>query len=90
VSEGDFAFNANEAGEYIACFWISDASKESEATVELEWKTGVAAKDWDSVAKREKIEVKIILDLHASLFVLILTVSFLIFQSLFPLLNSSP
>lgn len=79
VSEGDFAFNANEAGEYIACFWISDASKESEATVELEWKTGVAAKDWDSVAKREKIEVKIML---AGLF--------LIFHSLFPLFNSSP
>ena len=58
VSKGEFAFNANEAGEYTACFWISDASRESKATVELDWKTGIGAKDWDSVAKREKIEVR--------------------------------
>jgi len=25
--------------------------------VNLDWKIGIAAKDWDSVAKKEKIEV---------------------------------
>ena len=57
VSEGEFAFTANEAGDYTACFWIPNATKEDRVTVDLDWKTGIAAKDWDSVAKREKIEV---------------------------------
>jgi hypothetical protein len=26
-------------------------------SISLDWKTGISAKDWDSVAKKEKIEV---------------------------------
>ncbi|CAI0409261.1 unnamed protein product [Linum tenue] len=41
----------------MACFWL-DEHQEHVANVSLglEWKTGIAAKDWDSVAKKEKIE----------------------------------
>lgn len=56
VSKGEFAFTATEAGDYTACFWIPDASKGSKVTVDLDWKTGIDAKDWDSIAKREKID----------------------------------
>jgi hypothetical protein len=29
----------------------------------LDWKIGVAAKDWDSVARKEKIEVNILMNM---------------------------
>lgn len=56
VTKGEFAFTATEAGDYTACFWIPEASKESKVTVDLDWKTGIDAKDWESIAKREKID----------------------------------
>ncbi|KAI5077775.1 hypothetical protein GOP47_0007599 [Adiantum capillus-veneris] len=56
VTKGEFAFTATEAGDYTACFWISDATKGTKVTVDLDWKTGIDAKDWDSIAKREKID----------------------------------
>eukprot|EP00250_Pteridium_aquilinum_P018293 c24026_g1_i1 orf=347-976(+) len=56
VLKGEFAFTATEAGDYTACFWIPEASKDSKVTVDLDWKTGIDAKDWDSIAKREKID----------------------------------
>jgi len=30
-----------------------------EVNVNLDWKIGIAAKDWDSVARKEKIEVNV-------------------------------
>ena len=57
VSEGGFSFTATELGTYLACFWIPDTPRGSKVSVELDWRTGVAAKDWASIAKREKIEV---------------------------------
>eukprot|EP01018_Ginkgo_biloba_P037856 Gb_08117 [translate_table: standard] len=57
VESGQFAFTTSEAGDYMACFWIPPAQPASTATIELEWKTGVAAKDWANIAKREKIDV---------------------------------
>ncbi|KAK8466812.1 hypothetical protein PHAVU_008G164700 [Phaseolus vulgaris] len=55
ATQGQFAFTAEESGNYEACFWMVSKHKE-EATLSLEWKTGIAAKDWESVAKKEKIE----------------------------------
>ncbi|XP_021900791.1 transmembrane emp24 domain-containing protein p24delta5-like [Carica papaya] len=57
VSYGDFAFTSQEAGEYMACFW-TDASREQTTPVSLglNWRIGVDAKDWASIAKKEKIE----------------------------------
>ncbi|KAI4366590.1 hypothetical protein MLD38_022451 [Melastoma candidum] len=44
-------------GNYLACFWIGGQHQEAAGlTIGLDWKMGVAAKDWDSVAKKDKIE----------------------------------
>ncbi|CAK8537460.1 unnamed protein product [Lathyrus sativus] len=57
VTQGQFAFTTTESGNYVACFWMGGNQQEgATATVNLDWKTGIAAKDWDSVAKKEKIE----------------------------------
>ncbi|GAB4861362.1 hypothetical protein Ancab_036524 [Ancistrocladus abbreviatus] len=54
VTHGQFAFTTSEIGSYLACFWV-DGNREG-ATLNLDWKIGIAAKDWDSVAKKEKLE----------------------------------
>lgn len=54
VTHGQFAFTTSEIGNYLACFWV-DGNHQS-ATLNLDWKIGIAAKDWDSVAKKEHIE----------------------------------
>ncbi|CAL9107899.1 transmembrane emp24 domain-containing protein p24delta3-like [Musa acuminata AAA Group] len=56
VTAGQFAFTTTEAGNYLACFWIDSGDKGVGASVSLDWKIGIAAKDWDSVAKKDKIE----------------------------------
>ncbi|KAI5069490.1 hypothetical protein GOP47_0015791 [Adiantum capillus-veneris] len=56
VTQGEFSFTANEAGTHMACFWIPYGGRDAKASIELDWRTGVAAKDWASIAKREKIE----------------------------------
>ncbi|CAL1385517.1 unnamed protein product [Linum trigynum] len=57
ATHGQFAFTTQEAGNYLACFW-ADAHNQGkgDVSVNLDWKTGIAAKDWDTVAKKEKIE----------------------------------
>lgn len=56
VAHGQFAFTTKEAGQYLACFW-TDRVANGDLTLNLDWRTGIAAKDWESVAKKEKIEV---------------------------------
>ncbi|CAK8531361.1 unnamed protein product [Lathyrus sativus] len=57
VTHGQFAFTTTESGSYVVCFWLSGNQQEGATpSVNLDWKTGLAAKDWDSVAKKEKIE----------------------------------
>lgn len=57
VTHGQFAFTSTESGSYLACFWMnSDLPVTKGATVGLDWKTGIFAKDWESVAKKEKLE----------------------------------
>jgi hypothetical protein len=42
----------------LACFWVDGGNHGGgEVSVNLDWKIGIAAKYWDSVAKKEKIEV---------------------------------
>ncbi|GAB2280241.1 hypothetical protein Dimus_014884 [Dionaea muscipula] len=57
VESGQYAFTAAESGDYMACFWLPDHSPAITATVDFEWKTGVAAKDWGNVAKKGQIDV---------------------------------
>ncbi|KZV35113.1 transmembrane emp24 domain-containing protein p24delta3-like [Dorcoceras hygrometricum] len=55
VSHGQFAFTASETGSYTACFTVDgDHHGGKIVTVGIDWKTGIAAKDWDSVARKEK------------------------------------
>ncbi|KAL6297489.1 hypothetical protein ACE6H2_005631 [Prunus campanulata] len=57
ATHGQFAFTTQEAGNYLACFWVDSKNHGgSKVSVNLDWKTGIAAQDWDSVARKEKIE----------------------------------
>ncbi|CAK9158332.1 unnamed protein product [Ilex paraguariensis] len=57
VTDGQFAFTTTEAGNYLACFWVdSNHQGGSDITVSLDWRIGIAAKDWESVARKDKIE----------------------------------
>lgn len=57
VDSGTFAFTAAEAGDYMACFWAPDHKPPTTMSIDLEWKSGVAAKDWSKVAKKGQIDV---------------------------------
>ncbi|CAN8305738.1 unnamed protein product [Cochlearia groenlandica] len=57
VTHGQFAFTTQESGNYMACFWADAKSHGNKnVSINIDWKTGIAAKDWDSIAKKEKIE----------------------------------
>ncbi|XP_024462439.1 transmembrane emp24 domain-containing protein p24delta9 isoform X2 [Populus trichocarpa] len=57
VESGQFAFTAAEAGDYMACFWAADHKPTVTLSVDFDWKTGVAAKDWSNVAKKGSVDV---------------------------------
>ncbi|GER49193.1 transmembrane emp24 domain-containing protein p24 delta 3 [Striga asiatica] len=48
VQHGQFAFTTTEMGNYMACFSLDGDHHGKKVTVGIEWKTGIAAKDWDS------------------------------------------
>ncbi|XP_004490356.1 transmembrane emp24 domain-containing protein p24delta3-like [Cicer arietinum] len=56
ATNGKFAFTTEESGIYVACFWMCTKQEEVGRIVSLDWKTGISTKDWDSVAKKEKIQ----------------------------------
>ncbi|KAL6656119.1 hypothetical protein ACP70R_006945 [Stipagrostis hirtigluma subsp. patula] len=56
VSMDQFAFTTAEAGNYLACFSIDGEDRGLVVKLNLDWKIGIATKDWESVAKKEKIE----------------------------------
>ncbi|KAI3869032.1 hypothetical protein MKX03_016250 [Papaver bracteatum] len=56
VETGQFAFTAPEAGDYMACFWAQDHKPSVTLTVDFDWRSGVAAKDWPNVAKKGQID----------------------------------
>ncbi|KAK4399825.1 Transmembrane emp24 domain-containing protein p24delta9 [Sesamum angolense] len=57
VNEGHFAFHAVEAGDYMACFTAADHKPSTTITIDFDWKSGVAAKDWTNVAKKGSVEL---------------------------------
>nr|AFK33440.1 unknown [Lotus japonicus] len=57
VESGQFAFVAAEAGDYMSCFWAAVHTPAITLTIDFEWKTGVAAKDWSNVAKKGQVDV---------------------------------
>ncbi|CAN0896512.1 Transmembrane emp24 domain-containing protein p24delta9 [Linum grandiflorum] len=56
VESGQFAFTAAETGDYMACFYAPDHTPPITVTVDFEWRTGVAAKDWGNIAKKGSVE----------------------------------
>ncbi|KAF5942120.1 hypothetical protein HYC85_019762 [Camellia sinensis] len=59
---------AAEAGDYMTCFWALDHKPQSTITIDFDWKTGVAAKDWTNVAKKGTIDIHLSLSLSSKLF----------------------
>lgn len=57
VDSGQFAFTAAEAGDYMTCFFAIDHNPKTTLTVDFDWRTGVAAKDWTNVAKKGQVDV---------------------------------
>ncbi|OIT26995.1 PREDICTED: transmembrane emp24 domain-containing protein p24delta9 [Nicotiana attenuata] len=57
VAEGNFAFETAEAGDYMTCFFAADHKPPVTVTLDFDWKTGFAAKDWTNVAKKGSVEV---------------------------------
>ncbi|XP_042488557.1 transmembrane emp24 domain-containing protein p24delta9-like [Macadamia integrifolia] len=57
VESGQFAFTAAESGDYMTCFSVLDHHPPVTLTVDFDWRTGVAAKDWSNVAKKGQIDV---------------------------------
>jgi len=41
----------------MACFWAAEHQPPVTVTIDFDWKTGVAAKDWGEVAKKGSIDV---------------------------------
>ncbi|KAL1828833.1 hypothetical protein DCAR_0208096 [Daucus carota subsp. sativus] len=56
VQNGQFSFQAVEAGDYMACFWAVDQTPPATLTIDFDWKSGVATKDWSNVAKKGSID----------------------------------
>eukprot|EP00249_Psilotum_nudum_P007851 c20868_g1_i1 orf=164-787(+) len=56
VSSGRFSFTTKESGNYAACFWLPPTLHGETVSVELDWKTGIIAKDWETIARKDKIE----------------------------------
>eukprot|EP00879_Flechtneria_rotunda_P000343 GHRR01000434.1.p1 GENE.GHRR01000434.1~~GHRR01000434.1.p1 ORF type:complete len:204 (+),score=54.32 GHRR01000434.1:229-840(+) len=54
--KGQFAFTTKSAGEYQACFSTHDLETAYHTKLTLDWRTGVAATDWDTIAKKEHLD----------------------------------
>ncbi|CAH1431554.1 unnamed protein product [Lactuca virosa] len=56
VQSGQFAFQATEAGDYMACFFAIDHHPAIKIPIEFDWRSGLAAKDWSNVAKKGSVD----------------------------------
>lgn len=48
----------------MACFWAAKQSPQKTLSIDFEWKSGLAAKDWSKVAKKGQVEVSFLFILH--------------------------
>ncbi|GFY82971.1 emp24/gp25L/p24 family/GOLD family protein [Actinidia rufa] len=60
VESGTFAFTAAEAGGYMTCFWAAEHKPLMTFSIDFDWKTGVAARDWSKVAKKGQVEAMVL------------------------------
>ncbi|XP_078432607.1 transmembrane emp24 domain-containing protein p24delta7-like [Wolffia australiana] len=56
VELGNFAFVTSEDGDHLVCFWTPEHKPAVTLTVDFEWKSGIATKDWPKVAKKGQVE----------------------------------
>ncbi|XP_074555682.1 transmembrane emp24 domain-containing protein p24delta3-like [Curcuma longa] len=57
ITTGQFGFTASEQGTYKLCFTLDDTENTSvQAGVNIDWKIGFAARDWEAIAKKENIK----------------------------------
>ncbi|KAG1678293.1 hypothetical protein FOA52_013914 [Chlamydomonas sp. UWO 241] len=56
VAEGTFAFTAVATGEFKVCFTSRELADAINTLLKLDWKIGVAATDWASIAKKEHLD----------------------------------
>ncbi|KAF8393824.1 hypothetical protein HHK36_020022 [Tetracentron sinense] len=55
VTHSQYAFTTSEAGNYLECFWVDGHHQVGAGTTDnLDWKIGIAPRDWQSVAKKGK------------------------------------
>ncbi|KAJ4877829.1 Transmembrane emp24 domain-containing protein p24delta11 [Raphanus sativus] len=57
VESGQFVFTAMESGDYTTCFVAPGFKPPAKFAVDFEWKSGVEAKDWSTIAKRGQINM---------------------------------
>uniref|UniRef100_A0A7S0RXE0 GOLD domain-containing protein n=1 Tax=Chlamydomonas leiostraca TaxID=1034604 RepID=A0A7S0RXE0_9CHLO len=55
-AEGQVAFTTKIAGEYKACFTARDLQAAYTTKLRIDWRTGVAATDWNAIAKKEHLD----------------------------------
>ena len=53
---GDFVFTAKEAGDYKACFTAMSLDAAKKTKISIDWKIGVAATDWEAIAKKDNLD----------------------------------
>ncbi|KAJ0592493.1 putative transmembrane emp24 domain-containing protein [Helianthus annuus] len=56
VTHEEFSFTSSGSGLYMACFLSDHPDIGGKLSVSIDWRVGVAAKDWDSIAKKEHID----------------------------------
>ncbi|GJW66239.1 fructose-bisphosphate aldolase-lysine N-methyltransferase, chloroplastic [Tanacetum coccineum] len=56
VESGKFALAVEEDGKHTICFATINHQPKVNTSVELNWRSGVAAKDWSNVAKKGSID----------------------------------
>ncbi|KAI3817367.1 hypothetical protein L1987_11157 [Smallanthus sonchifolius] len=56
VQSGQFSFQVVEGGDYLACFFALDHHPSIKFSVDFDWRSGLATKDWSSVAKKGSID----------------------------------
>ncbi|KAL8258335.1 hypothetical protein R6Q59_030376 [Mikania micrantha] len=60
VQSGQFVFKAVEGGDYMACFFAIDHHPAIKFSVEFDWRSGMAAKDWSNVAKKGSLDAMVV------------------------------
>ncbi|GMJ04126.1 hypothetical protein like AT1G26690 [Hibiscus trionum] len=56
ADSGNFSFTAAENGAYTACFLAINHQPPERITIDFVWRTGIAAKDWSTVAKKGQVD----------------------------------